>query len=274
MLAVITGASSGIGAAFARHLAQQAYDVLLIARRRNRLEELARDLTESYGIRAEILEADLCDPADLEQADLRVRSAPDLAMLVNNAGFGTNGYFWEVDLLEQERMQLLHVVATARLTHAALANLTRRAARGTGVINVSSVAAFGGGPLNVGYCATKAWMNMFTATLSAELRRRSSPVKVQALCPGFTLSEFHDVLKTDRSAIPGWLWLTSDFVVQESLAAFARGKLIVVPGIWYKLLVTFMRWTPEALIRHFAGRAVQKYRRSSSRLHQADSQHQ
>lgn len=262
MLAVITGASAGIGAAFARKLAARGYDLLLVARREDRLRLLARHLSEQHGICAEYAAIDLTDPAALESLAGRIRTAPDLALLVNNAGFGTNHYFFETDPASQERMHRLHVIATTLLTHAALANLQPRAALGTGVINVSSVAAFAPAPQNVSYCATKAWMNRFTEGLAIELASWKSPVTVQALCPGYTLTEFHDVTRADRSAIPAAFWLTPDFVVEESLQAFARRKLFVIPGWRYKLVAAFLRAVPAPVIRWGSVYFVRRYRRS------------
>lgn len=261
MLAVITGASSGIGVSFARKLAAKGFDLLLIARRKERLESLGQELGAQYRITAEAFPADLSDAAALEAVAERVGNAPDLGLLVNNAGFGTHGYFFETDPARQIQMHLLHVIATARLSHAALANLVPRGAADTGIINVSSIAAFGTSPTNVSYCATKAWMNSFTEGLAVELSGRSSPVTVQALCPGFTLSEFHDVVGMERSTIPAWLWMPPDFVVEESLRGFARGKVIVIPGWRYKLMSSFMRVMPSALMRSFSGGMVRRYRK-------------
>ena len=120
---------------------------------------------------------------------------------------------------------------------------------GTGIINVSSVAAYGASPQNVSYGATKTWMNRFTEGLAIELGAKSSPVTVQALCPGFTLTEFHDTVGMERSAIPASLWMPADFVVEESLRGFDRRKLFVVPGWRYKLLVWIMKLLPGGLIR-------------------------
>ena len=264
-LAVITGGSSGIGASFARKLAARGYDLLLVARREDRTRALARQLSDQYGITAEGLAADLVQQADLEALAERVRSADNLALLINNAGFGTNHYFFETDAAGQDAMHRLHVVAAARLTHAALANLTPRAAAGTGVINVSSVAAFASAPQNVSYCATKAWMNRFTEGLAIELGAWNSPVTVQALCPGYTLSEFHDVTGADRSAIPAAFWMTPDTVVETSLAAFAKRQLIVIPGWRYKLLIGVLRMIPSSLTRWGSVSFVRRFRKNKQR---------
>src|SRR5438105_674323 len=142
MLAVITGASSGLGATFARKLAARGYDLLLIARREDRLHSIAQEVAEQYHVHVETLAADLTDDRDLASVAGRICQAQDLGLLVNNAGFGTLGYFFELDPGGQDKMHRLHVLATMRLTHAALTNLVPRTATGTGIINVSSVAAY------------------------------------------------------------------------------------------------------------------------------------
>jgi short-subunit dehydrogenase len=263
-LAVITGASSGIGASFARKLAARGYDLLLVARREDRLRALGRQLSDQHGIAVEPLALDLVQQADLEALAQRVHSAPNLALMVNNAGFGTNHYFFETDAESQDAMHRLHVVATARLTHAALTNLTKRQAPGTGVINVSSVAAFASAPQNVSYCSTKAWMNRFTEGLAIELGAWHSPVTVQALCPGYTLSEFHDVLGADRAAIPAGFWTTADTVVEASLVGFAQRKLFVIPGWRYRLLVAALRTIPSPLVRWGSVYFVRRFRKNKA----------
>jgi len=260
MLAVITGASSGLGVAFARKLAARGYDLLLIARREDRLRALAREIGDQYKVRAEALAADLTDDAALAAVAARVRDAVDLGLLVNNAGFGILGYFFEADAEGQERMHRLHVLATLRLSHAALANLVPRAAAGTGVINVSSVAAYGASPQNASYCSTKAWMNRFTESVSLDLLVRRSPVTVQALCPGFIMTEFHDTLSMDRSKIPASMWMNADFVVEESLRGFASGELFVIPGWRYKLIVRFLQLLPGSWLRRGSIGLARRYR--------------
>jgi short-subunit dehydrogenase len=263
MLAIITGASSGIGAVFARRLAAKGYNLLLVARREDRLRSLAEELNSFYHIQAEAFPADLTVDADRDRLAARILAAADLSLLVNNAGFGTMGYFYESEIGAQEKMHRLHILTVMSLTHAALANLVPRAQAGTGVINVSSVAAFGTSPRSVTYSASKTWINAFTQGLAMELGARNSPVKVQALCPGFTLSEFHDVMPTDRSAIPRSLWLTADFVVEQSLRGFERGQVFVVPHWRYKAIVAFMKITPEALMRRVSIAMARRYKKPS-----------
>ncbi len=262
-IAVVTGASSGIGTVFARKLAARGYDLLLIARREDRLRSIAAEIAETHRVAADFLAADLANEADLDRVADRIRNEPRLALLVNNAGFGTHGFFFEADVGAQEQMHRLHVIATMRLTHAALANLAPRGSllKPGGVINVASVAGFGQSPMNVSYCATKTWINSFTEGLAIELSIQAPQVKVQALCPGFTFSEFHDVLGMDRKAIPKSLWMSADFVVEESLRGFDRGQLFVIPGWRYKLIVGAMKLMPGALLRRIAVTGARRLRK-------------
>lgn len=265
-LAVITGASSGIGAEFARQFAARGHDVLLIARREDRLRALADELTAGTpGITAEILIADLAGDEGRVRAAGRVAAAQNLAVLVNNAGFGTQGAFEDADLDSQERMHQLHILATLDLTHAALRNFKSRDARAErrGIINVSSVAGFQQAPFNVGYCASKAWINNFTAGLSMELSAEGSSATVQALCPGFTYSEFHDKLGMDRRTIPAVFWMPAPFVVSESLRGFDRGALFVIPGWRYRWLVRAIRMIPDSWMRRISLRYARERRKRS-----------
>jgi len=237
-VALVTGASSGIGEAFARRLSRDGFDLILVARRHEPLEQLARQLGG-----AETLAADLSLEEGLARVEARIASAPDLELLVNNAGFGTKGRFWESSLEGQDRMHRLHVMATMRLSRAALAAMVPRG-RGA-VINVSSVAGFGQSPNNVSYCATKAWMNRFTEGLELELREIGSPVRVQALCPGFTVTGFHDAMGMSRDGIPSWMWMRADDVVDASLRGLERGRLFVIPGAFYKAVVAIEKLVPR-----------------------------
>ena len=251
-LAVVTGASSGIGASFARRLAREGYGLLLVARRRERLEELAAELEASFGASVEVLTADLTKHADLGRIEERLRSDPKLEFLVNNAGFGTRGRFFEISAESQDAMHRLHVMATMRLAHAALPGMVSRD-KGSAV-NVSSVAAFTQSPGNVSYCSTKAWMNSFTEGLYVELRSIGSAVRVQALCPGFTLTEFHDTLGIDRSIAPQSWWMKADDVVAASMAGLDKRKWIVIPGWRYRLVAALLALTPRPLRQAMAQR--------------------
>jgi short-subunit dehydrogenase len=242
-IALITGASSGIGEVFARKLSQKGYHLLLVARRKERLKELAAELRN-----AEPLAADLTVDSDLLAVEMRIAAEPGLEFLVNNDGFGVRGRFHEADLEAQHKMHRLHILAVERLTHAALKGMTKRL-KGN-IINVSSVAGFINTPNNISYCATKAWINSFTEGLYLDLKSMQSPVRVQSLCPGFTYSEFHDVIGMDRSLIPKSLWMSAESVVDSSLRGLERNKLFVVPGWRYQLMVGLLSCCPRSL-KHF-----------------------
>lgn len=231
--AVITGASSGLGETFARKLAARGYGLLLAARRVQRLEALKAELEKQHAVELDCFPCDLSKPAEAEGLAARIESGATPDLLVNNAGFGTLGFFHETDYARQVEMVNLHVLATMRLTRAVLPGMIRR---GSGaVINVSSVAGFWRSGGNVSYCATKGWMNDFTEGLRIELDLLGSPVKVQALCPGFTYTEFHDVLGVDRNRVPRWLWMDAGEVVEASLRGLESGKLFVIPGWQYRI---------------------------------------
>jgi hypothetical protein len=253
-LALVTGASSGIGATFARRLSRQGYGLILVARRGDRLDELARELGG-----AETLAADLTVEEDLRRVEARIEAAGNLELLINNAGFGLAGRFFETPVEGQTRMHQLHVMATMRLSHAALHAMVGRA-KGA-VINVSSVASFQQNPGAVTYCATKAWITSFTEGLHLDLISAESPVRVQALCPGFTYSEFHDVMGMDRGPIPKWLWWTADDIVTASLNGLAKGKVVVIPGLIYRAVVRAARWVPRWVYYRMALRYGRRTRR-------------
>jgi len=241
-LALVTGASAGIGATFARRLARDGYSLILVARRADRLEEIARELGG-----AETLPADLTSEDDLRRVEARIENAANLELLVNNAGFGIMGRFYQRPIEGFVKMHQLHVMAAMRLSHAALRGMVERG-RG-GLINVSSVAGFIQSPGAVCYNATKAWMTSFTEGLHLDLVSSRSPVRVQALCPGFTYSEFHDVIAMDRKTIPKWMWCSAEDVVTASLNGLSAGKVVVIPGFRYRVLVALVRLLPKFLVR-------------------------
>ncbi len=259
---MITGASSGIGATFARKLASQ-HDLLLVARRKDKLEQLAIELRAPHNREVEVWVADLSKPDDVTLLAGRISGESNLGLLVNNAGFGTKGRFWEATLASQEDMHQLHVMATVRLTHAALGNMVPR--NEGAIINVASVAGFVRGPGSVSYCATKSWMNIFTEGLYVELRGMGSRVTVQTLCPGFTYSEFHDAMGIDRERVAGKsLWMAADFVVDASLKGLRNGQLYVIPGWRYRLLTSLISKLPSRL------RLVVETSRSQDRVMQGE----
>jgi short-subunit dehydrogenase len=257
-IALITGASAGLGATFARQLAADGYDLILTARRGAALEQLAAEVRGKPGIAADVVTADLTRDDDVARICELLAASDRLELLVNNAGFGSRGFFFEADAGQQDAMHRLHVIATERLTRAALPGLVARGHGG--IINVASVAGFLTGPGNISYCATKAWMVVFTEGLYLELKSMGSPVKVQALCPGYTYTEFHDALGVDREQImgKGW-WMTADRVVGESLQGFKSGKLLVIPGLRYKAVAAVARFLPRSLMIRSAARFRDQY---------------
>jgi uncharacterized protein len=248
-VALITGASSGIGAAFARALAERGFDLVLVARRETRLVHLKEELVARHGVEVTISAADLTRNEDLERIAAEVSAEPRLALLVNNAGFGTTGFFYETEAKGQEQMHRLHVLATMALTHAALGPMVRR--NQGAVINVASVAAFMPSAASVSYNSTKAWMYTFTESLYLELRSIGSKVRIQALCPGLTATEFHEQAGLDSGRLyrSSGLWMKAEKVVEDSLRGLERGRWCVVPGWRYRVLVWVLRYLPRWL-RH------------------------
>jgi len=238
-LALITGASSGIGAEFARQLAAQGYNLILTARRQANLTELADSLQLSHNTLVEIIVADLATDTGLHKVLERIRNQPDINLLVNNAGFGTHNKFAEVETEKNAAMLQVHVTASVLFTHAALSGML--ANRKGVIINVSSLAGLI--PIrSVMYGSTKTFLVNFSEALQVELH--GTGVKIQALCPGFTYSEFHDTPQFagfQRRKIPAILWLTSEQVVRESLGSLRHRKVICIPGFQYKIIAIFTR---------------------------------
>ena len=247
-VALITGASSGLGAVFARHLAAQGHDLVLVARREERLTALAAELQQRHSIAAEVMVADLSRPDDVERVANRIAGLEALDILVNNAGFGITGFFADVDLAKTMAMIQVHVTASVRLCHAALPGM--RARRQGALINVASVAAFTPVPGNATYAATKDYLVTFSRALHAEVAEDG--VKVQALCPGFTYTEFHDRPELEsfkRSQIPAFMWMSAEDVVAASLKALERNQTICIPGFKYRLMAAVARSPLASLIQ-------------------------
>jgi short-subunit dehydrogenase len=230
-VAVVTGASSGIGAAFAERLARDQYNLIITARRRARLEDLAKRLHEKYNVSVEILAADLSLSGNLRAVEQRIADDKNLELLVNNAGFGAYMPFVELDPDRAEELIRLQVIAVTRLTRAALPGMIAKG-RGT-IINVSSRLGFSAGvttpnlPMRATYVGTKAFINAFTQLLKEELK--GTGVRVQALCPGVVRTEFHELVGRDMSKIPVSMVMSPEDVVQASLASLELGELFCLP---------------------------------------------
>ncbi|SNS20320.1 hypothetical protein SAMN05216276_1005246 [Streptosporangium subroseum] len=247
--ALITGATAGIGAAFARHLAADGFSLVLVARDGERLSAVAEELRLRYGVSSEVLPADLSADEGLEAVEERLRRGVDL--LVNNAGFGHGDASSEVSVDEERRMLKVHCEAVLRLTLAALPGMRKRG-RGA-VINVASVAAFF--PQGT-YSASKAWVVSFSESMAAELA--GSRVRVMALCPGFVRTEFHDRASIDMSGLPGFLWLSADKVVGEAMRDLARGVWVSVPDLRYKVITRIGTLVPHRLAAEVSRRFVRR----------------
>jgi short-subunit dehydrogenase len=246
--ALVTGASSGIGLAFAERLAADGYDVVLVARDRERLDALAVRLRTERGVTADVLVADLADPGQRLPVAERLRDGVDL--LVNNAGYATSGEFVDTppDVLAANLE--VNVGAVLALTRAALPRMQQR--RSGAIVNVSSVAGFLPGRGSV-YGAGKAYVT--TLSLSLAAGAASHGVRVMALCPGYTRTEFHERIGQERTG-PSWLWMDADRVVADALADLERGRVLSIPGAIYKGVYAATRVLPPSLLRRLAARSA------------------
>jgi len=247
--ALITGASAGLGAEFARQLAARQADLVLVARGTEALESLARGLRDEHGVHIEVITADLAVEADVQRVAARLTD-PDaqIDLLVNNAGFGLALQFADNDIDDEVRHLRVHVEASMRLMHAAI-----RAMRGRGgrIVNVASVAGF---ISRSTYSACKSWLIGFSRWANAEYGRDG--VSVTALCPGFTHTSFHERmgLAPGREGVPALLWLDAPRVVRTGLRDAALGRAVSVPSLRYKLIVALTRVLPSRLTSGIARR--------------------
>lgn len=238
--ALITGASSGIGDAFARELARRQYDLVLVARRADRLQTLADQLSQQYAITATPLVADLASVEGIAQVAAHIRDMDRLALLINNAGFNHVDAFDHAPISRLDDMLTLHNRAVLHLTHAAVPGMKQRG--GGAILNVSSGAAFFPLPYSVTYSATKAFLNSFSASLNAELT--GTGITVQAMCPGFTRTELVDHISDGGVPIPqvpDFLWMPADAVAREGLDLLETRRGVVVTGRVYRLFFALAR---------------------------------
>ncbi|MCW3494029.1 SDR family NAD(P)-dependent oxidoreductase [Microbacterium sp. SSM24] len=246
--AVITGASSGLGAEYARQLAARGADLVLVARDREALDGLARDLVARHHVGVEVMALDLLKPRQRAKLERRLADHEHpVEMLVNNAGFGLPLAFERNSVEDEVRHLDLHVEVPLRLSHAALGPMLER---GHGrILNVASVAGFT--PRST-YGACKGWLISFSRWANVEYEKRG--VTVTAVCPGFTHTNFHERagLPPGQEGVPDWMWLDATTVVSESLRDAARGRAVSIPSTKYKMLVALTRFAPSALVARAA----------------------
>jgi short-subunit dehydrogenase len=248
--ALVTGASAGIGSAYARVLAAHGTHLVLVARSIERLEKLAQECRSDYGVEVEVLPADLCDPRQLANVESRLFGSPRLDLLVNNAGNGTFGSFCEHDVADELREIDLNVGALVRLTHAALASMVHH---GSGsVLNMSSIVALAPFPGSATYAATKAFVLSFSEALHEELR--DTGVTVTAALPGFVQTEFMENANAHHlDDLPGFAKLTPELVARATLRAARKGKAVSIPGLGYRIMAVILDATPRRPVRRLMG---------------------
>jgi short-subunit dehydrogenase len=235
--AFITGASSGIGEGFARELAKQGFGLIIVARHKDKLDELANELRQQFKISVEVIAADLTKQEDIQKLANKLATVQDLDVLINNAGFGSAGMFATNNFSRQIDMMQAHMTAPVYLMRSVLQPMIQRK-RGF-IINLSSFASFLPLATQSMYAATKAFVRMFSESIAQELE--NTGVKIQALCPGFTRTNFHNdaqLKEMKDTAIPNFMWMEVAGVIKASLAGFRKNKVVVIPGRNNR----FMRW--------------------------------
>jgi short-subunit dehydrogenase len=250
-VALVTGASTGIGEQFARILAERGHDLVLVARDRARLDALAKELEDQRRVNAEVLPADLVDANELAAVEQRAASVD---LLVNNAGFGTFGNFHELDIETEDKEIRLNVLAVVRLTHAAARAMAGRG-RG-GILNIASLAGYQPTPNDATYAATKAFVLSFTQAVHEEMKGYG--VSVCVLAPGFTRTEFQERASFDRNSVPSFLWQEAEPVARAGLDGLAKNRAVIVPGAMNRVAAGLSSVTPSAVTRRVAHLAVKR----------------
>ncbi len=242
-IALITGATAGIGAAFAELLASENHDLVIVARDLPRLNQRADEWRGKFGVEVEVIQADLSRDEDIRRIELRLQNiSRPIEVLINNAGFGINKSFTSSDIAEEIALLDVLVTAPMRLMHAVLPGMKDRDS-GT-IINVSSVAGWIAGG---SYSAAKSYLTVLSESLHTELK--ATNVRVHALCPGFTRTEFHQRGNMKMGGLPKWFWLSAEQVVKDSWIAAKAGKPLSIPGRQYKVLSFITRFGPRPLVR-------------------------
>jgi short-subunit dehydrogenase len=244
--AVVTGASAGLGTEFARLFAADKHDLVLVARRRERLDGLAAELEKEHGVRVHVLPEDLADERAPERIAAELsRRAIDVEFLVNNAGFGTTGAFADLEPAREIEMMHVNVTAVVILTRLLLPPMIAR--RSGRVLNIGSTAGFQPGPFMAVYYASKAFLNSFTEALSFELR--GTGVTATLCCPGPTATEFPQIAGNDKSRLFQMAAMEPAAVAAQAYRAMRRGRPMVIPGVSNKLGLQSLRVSPRAAVR-------------------------
>jgi hypothetical protein len=251
--ALVTGATSGIGESFTRLLASKNYNLVLVARDRDRLHERAMGLQENFGVETVVLQADLSTDMGCSLIESYI-AEHEIDVLINNAGFGINKAFTVSDLAAEEDLLAVLVRTPMRLMHVALPRMKSRD-KGI-VINVSSVAGFIAGGT---YSASKSYLTVLSESLNTE--HKGGDVKVCALCPGFTRTEFHQRGRMSMKGLPAFMWLNADKLVAKAWSDALKGKAVSVPGWQYQLLTFIIRYLPRPLVRKVGMKVRVKQRR-------------
>lgn len=246
--ALITGATAGLGAEFARQLAAQGYSLVLVARDQERLDSTAESLRARYAVQVQTISADLVTEAGVQTVANRLADANHpVTTLVNNAGYGLTGNFADNDLADELTHLGIHIRTPMILSHAALRTMAEIG--GGRIINVASAAAFT--PRGT-YSAAKAFMVNFSRWANVFYRDRG--ITVTAVCPGFTHTEFHDRMQIDKKSIPAWSWLEAEEVVRSGLTDAMAGRSVSIPSTKYKIITFLARIAPDALVARIAQR--------------------
>jgi short-subunit dehydrogenase len=250
---MVTGASSGIGASFTRLLAGAGYDLVVVARTGDALDQLARQVHADQGTDVEVMVADLGNPRSLADVEARAASpSRPVDVLVNSAGVGSGGRFCDLPVDGESAQIELNINATVRLTRAALPGMVDR---GTGgVINLGSLGSFQPAPLNATYSATKAFVLSFTEAVHEEVL--ATGVKVSCLCPGFTRTGFQERSGLEAAAMPDFVWQEPDDVAAAGWAGWQRNQAVVVPGALNRATAGLVRFLPRAVVRKMAMRVA------------------
>ena len=245
--AIITGATSGIGAAYAHGLAERGYDLIITGRRRNIIENVAREIEKKFGVRVNVVITELSDERYVDLLVEQIKKDCPVDVLVNNAGFTTKGFYYQEDIATQEKMVLVHVIAMMKLTHAVLPGMIERKS-GT-IINVASLQAVTPMSLSTTYSSVKAFMKNFSICLHCELRAHG--IKVQCVLPGFTRTDLGRGIGVDMNVIedkPTRRWMRPEEVVKASLHELKRRNCVIcVPGAGNKFAYMAARMLPERL---------------------------